>query len=233
MKEIKNNAQIDAGTITFLSLFLLLLAFFILLNALSTIDETKTRKVLTSVAATFRSVVDTDTQAQILVSDLGPKLEAHEVLDALEQLWVTSVPITRVERLTGGQVMQLTIPVDELFLGGQPVLRADRDPLIDSTALVLARKSGTTLTEAQIVFGVKARPEMLSSTDSQLAAKRVGKVAAAVGDELKRVGYRGTPAVLGLADSQCRYLDPNIPEARRLELARRVDMVIYPTESES
>lgn len=182
MKEIKNNAQNDAGTITFLSLFLLLLAFFILLNALSTIEETKTREVLTSVAATFRSVVDSDTQAQILVSDLGPTPEAHEVLDALEQLWVTSVPITRVERLTGGQVMQLTIPVNELFLGGQPVLRADRDPLIDSTALVLARKAGATLTEVQIVFGVEARPEMLSPPESQLAAERAGKVAAAFVD---------------------------------------------------
>ena len=179
MKEIKNNAQSDSGTITFLSLFLLLLAFFILLNALSTIEETKTREVLTSVAATFRSVVDSKTQAQILVSDLGPTPEAHEVLNALEQLWVTSVPVTRVDRLTGGQIMRLTLPVNELFLGGQSVLRADRDPLIDSTALVLARQPGATLTEAQIVFEVESRPEMLSAPDSQLAAERAGKVAAA------------------------------------------------------
>lgn len=178
MKKIKNNTQNDPGTITFLSLFLLLLAFFILLNALSTIEETKTREVLTSVAATFRSVVDSDTQAQILVSDLGPTPEAHEVLDALEQLWVTSIPVARVDRLTGGQVMRLTIPVNELFLGGQAVLRADRDQLIDSTSLVLARKAGATLTETQIIFGVEARPEMLSSEESQLAADRAGKVAA-------------------------------------------------------
>lgn len=179
MKEIKNNAPSDAGTITFLSLFLLLLAFFILLNALSTIEETKTREVLTSVAATFRSVVDSKTEAQILVSDLGPTPEAYEVLSALEQLWVTSVPITRVDRLTGGQIMRLTLPVNELFLGGQSVLRADRDALIDSTALVLGRKPGTTLTEAQIVFEVEARPEMLSETGSRLAADRAGKIAAA------------------------------------------------------
>jgi hypothetical protein len=179
MKEIKNNAPNDPGTITFLSLFLLLLAFFILLNALSTIEEKKSRKVLTSVAATFRSVVDSDTQAQILVSDLGPTPEAHEVLDALEQLWVTSIPITRVDRLTGGQAMRLTLPVNELFLGGQAVLRADREQLIDGTSLVLARKPGATLTEAQVVFGVEARPEMLALPTAQLAADRAGKMAAA------------------------------------------------------
>ena len=93
MKEIKNNAQSDAGTITFLSLFLLLLAFFILLNALSTIEETKTREVLTSVAATFRSVVDSKTQAQILVSDLGPTPEAHEAtIRAAKALALASLP---------------------------------------------------------------------------------------------------------------------------------------------
>jgi hypothetical protein len=202
MKEIKNNAPSDTGTITFLSLFLLLLAFFILLNVLSTIEETKTREVLTSVAATFRSVVDSDTQTQILVSDLGPTPEAHEILDALEKLWVTSVPITRVDRLTGGQIMRLTFPVNELFLGGQAVLRADRDELIDNTALVLARKPGTTVTEAEIVFGVEAQPEMLSSRAAQLTAERAGKVAVAFIEH-------GTPAErlsVGLRDGDAKLM---------------------------
>jgi len=178
MKEIKTDARNDSGTIIFLSLFLLLLAFFILLNALATIEETKTRKVLTSVAATFRSVVDSDTQAQILISDLGPTPEAYEVLDALEQLWVTSVPVTKVERLTRGQAMRLTMPVNELFLGGEAVLRADREVLIDRTSLVLGRKPTATLTEAQMVFGVERQQEMLASAEARLAAQRVGRIAA-------------------------------------------------------
>ena len=146
MKEIKTEANPDSGNIIFLSLFLLLLAFFILLNALATIEETKSREVLTSVAATFRSVVDSETQAQILISDLGLTPETHEVLEALEQLWITSVPVTRVERLTRGQVLQLTVPANELFLGGQTALRADREQLFDRTSLVLGRRPTVTRT---------------------------------------------------------------------------------------
>jgi hypothetical protein len=196
MKEIKSDAQSDSGIIIFLSLFLLLLAFFILLNALATIEETKTRKVLTSVAATFRSLVDAETKSQILVSDLGPTPDAYEVLDALEQLWVTSIPVVRVERLTRGQVMQLTLPVNELFLGGQPVLRADRESLFKRTALVLGLTPGSTLTEARVVMGVDRATRTLSTVDGRLAAARSSAVAAAfveegTPDDRLSVGMRG------------------------------------------
>ena len=180
MKQIKIEPRKDPGITIFLSLFLLLLAFFILLNSLATIEETKTRRVLTSVAATFRSVVDTETREPILISDLGPTPEAQDVLEALEQLWVTAVPVTKVEKLTQGQVMQMTIPVNDLFLGGRPVLRADREGLFDRTALLLALKSKGAVTEAQVVFGIKRGEHTFADADGRLAAERAVKVATAL-----------------------------------------------------
>ena len=119
MHEKRLATESNNGSLIFLSLFLLLLAFFILLNALATIEETKSRQVLTSVAATFRSVVDADTSAQVLLSELGPASEPDEILEAMEQLWVTAVSVTKVETLSAGQLMQITMPVNELFLGGK------------------------------------------------------------------------------------------------------------------
>ncbi|MEM9685285.1 MAG: hypothetical protein AAF942_18585, partial [Pseudomonadota bacterium] len=177
MSEDKHNARGDSGNIIFLSLFLLLLAFFILLNALATIEETKSRKVLSSVAATFRSLVDADTTAQILISDLGPAPEVYEVMDALEQLWVTAVPITRVDRLTRGQVMQMTLPVNELFLGGEPTLRADREALFDRTSLLLRLKTAASHVEMQMVFGVRDDADARSTAGGRLALARAGTIA--------------------------------------------------------
>jgi len=57
--------------------------------------------------------------------------------------------------------------------------------------------------------------------------------AIAVAEELKRIGYTGKPALLGVGDSRYKYLDAAIPEAQRLALARRVDFVIHPTEGNS
>lgn len=179
MQEIKSDSPNNSGNLIFLSLFLLLLAFFILLNALSTIEESRTRKVLTSVATTFRSVVDSKAQANILISELGPTPEPYEVLDALEQLWVTAVPITRVERLTRGQLMQLTVPVNELFLGGKPALRADREELFDRMSLLLGLKAKQSVTDAQVVFGIDRYEDVLTTAEGRLTIERVGRIAAA------------------------------------------------------
>ena len=143
----------NSGSIIFLSLFLLLLAFFILLNALATIEETKSRQVLTSVAATFRSAVDADTNAQVLLSELGPVPEPEELLAAFEQLWVTAVPVTKVERIESGQVMQMTIPANELFLGGKDVLRTDRKALLDRVVRVVSLPVRGTVQELKIILG--------------------------------------------------------------------------------
>ena len=182
MKAIKNATQNEPWIAIFLSLFLILLAFFILLNALATIEETRARKVLTSVAATFRSVVNYESRAEILISDLGPTPEARDVLETLEQLWVTAVPVVEVEKLTDGQVMQMTIPVNELFLGGQAVLRADREELLDRTGLLLALKTKGGITEAEVVFGTRRSDGTLSGPEGQLAAERAGRIAAALVD---------------------------------------------------
>jgi len=182
MQAIKSTPPNNSGNLIFLSLFLLLLAFFILLNALATIEETKARKVLTSVATTFRSVVDFKTDAQILISDLGPTPQAYEVLDALQQLLITSAPIIKVEKLTRGQIMEMTLTVNELFLGGQAVLRADREPLFDRTSLLLGLASGGGATEIQVVLGVARDQADLTTPEGRLAVDRAGNLAAAFVD---------------------------------------------------
>ena len=151
--EKKHENRPNSGSIIFLSLFLLLLAFFILLNALATIEETKSRQVLTSVAATFRSVVDADTNAQVLLSEFGPVPEPEELLAAFEQLWVTAIPVTRVERIESGQAMQMTIPANELFLGGEDVLRTDRKALLERVVKVVSLPVKGAVQDLKVVLG--------------------------------------------------------------------------------
>ncbi len=130
----------DTGPLMFLSLFLLLLAFFILLTAISTLEETKSRDVLSSLAATFKSDIIPDNTAEILVSTLGPVPEPEDVIEDLERLWLTAVPITRVDALTRGRTLQLSLPQTEVFVGGQPALRGDRQALLKATAFALAAR---------------------------------------------------------------------------------------------
>jgi len=169
----------DTGPIMFLSLFLLLLAFFILLTAISTLEETKSRRVLSSVAATFKTQIIPDNTAQILISTIGPVPEPEEVIDDVERLWITAIPIARVDSLTRGRTLQLTIPATEIFVGGEATLRADRKDLLRATGYALAaRLEGFT---AQLRFtipvdGLEAVTPATAADVSRLEQERIGAV---------------------------------------------------------
>jgi len=180
MHEKRLATESNNGSLIFLSLFLLLLAFFILLNALATIEETKSRQVLTSVAATFRSVVDADTSAQVLLSELGPASEPDEILEAMEQLWVTAVSVTKVETLSAGQLMQITMPVNELFLGGKAVLRSDRKQLLERAARVLSVQAKSVVAELELVLGTPPIDPAKLEEDPSLAIQRAVVLAGAL-----------------------------------------------------
>jgi len=105
-KSDKNNpsSPTDTSQLLFLSLFLLLIAFFILLNSLSTIDETRSRKVVSSVAAAFRIVPAPDANSPVVIADLGPLAEPEQLLDAMRQLWVASVQLRNIRTPTPGRL---------------------------------------------------------------------------------------------------------------------------------
>lgn len=130
----------ETGPLLFLSLFLLLLAFFILLNTISTLRETKSRDVLSSVAATFQSDADPNEKAEILVSTLGPVLEPEQVVDEVERLWLTEVPFVKVKRVSNGRHIVVELPIIQLFVSGQDQVRGDRADLLNATSYVLSAR---------------------------------------------------------------------------------------------
>ena len=95
-----------AGSYLVLSLFLLLLAFFILLNAISIRTEVKSRAVMDSLLSTFRTVESSTQSAQTFLSSLGATPEPEQLVDKMRRLWVTAVPIAEIEVLTDGRTMQ-------------------------------------------------------------------------------------------------------------------------------
>lgn len=137
---VKPIRLVEMGPLMFLSLFLLLLAFFILLNAISTLEETKSRAVISSVAATFQTDIVPDNEAEILISTLGPVPQPDEVTADIERLWVTAIPIAKIETVTPGRVLQVSVPAMQIFVGGQSEVRADRRDLLRATAHALASR---------------------------------------------------------------------------------------------
>ena len=153
--DLKPAPRKDTGTLLFLSLFLLLLAFFILLNSLATFTETRSRAVLSSVAATFQTEDISEISAEILVSTLGATPEPSEVIDEVERLWITAVPVTKVDVVSPGDDMIMEAPVTQVFVGAEARVRGDRDDLIQATASALAARIEGAVVITAITFFVE------------------------------------------------------------------------------
>lgn len=142
-----------------MSLFLLLLAFFILLNAISTFEARKSRAVMSSVAATFQTSDKAAASAEIFVSELGPAPTPEEVIEGMRRLWVTRVPVVEVKVLSPGRLMEMALPLNQLFVGGETTLRADRQGLLSNVARALQIRAGGFVNELEFVVGTDADPE--------------------------------------------------------------------------
>ncbi|MEX2617766.1 MAG: hypothetical protein WD767_16880 [Alphaproteobacteria bacterium] len=145
----------DTGPILFLGLFLLLLAFFILLNALATREEIRTRAVINSLILTFQAPEQETPSKEVFISALAPVPEPEDLVDEFERLWVASIPLLKVTRLSQGRTMEVNMPTNEFFVGPGAGLRADRVTLFVNTARALAFKSDGFVNELEFVFGVE------------------------------------------------------------------------------
>ncbi len=189
----------DSGPVLFLGLFLLLLAFFILLNSLATREEIKTRAVINSLLLTFQAPDEEKTSTEIYISALAPVPEPEELVDEVERLWVASIPLLKVERISDGRTMQAEMPVNELFFGRGAKLRSDRRTLFINTAKALAYKAQGFVNELEFVLGVK-----IDGNDKFIAAQRMRAVA--IARELVANGAPPDTIKVGTVQGQNRQL---------------------------
>ncbi len=130
----------DPNIVALLSLKLLLLGFFILLNALSQYEEDRTRRVLISVNQAFDGRVDVRESEQDYPSALGPLEREASLLDAVGQLLDALLPAVRTTTSHDGTRLRLELSAGSIFQPGGTALQPGR-------ALLLRRLAGALTAE--------------------------------------------------------------------------------------
>ncbi len=147
----------SGGSYLVLSLFLLLLAFFILLNAISTRTEVKSRAVMDSLLSTFQTTGQSGPTAETFLSRIGATPGPEALVDEMRRLWATGVPVAEIEVFTDGRTMQLRLPANTIFPGGRALLRKDRRRLLVDVARVLAVEAPGFSNELELLVGTDWR----------------------------------------------------------------------------
>jgi hypothetical protein len=179
-----------------LSLYLLLLAFFVVLNTMSRVVDVRLQAVSGSLNETFAAVGIPSDRAVRFTSNESELLGDAAFLRRLGSLIKTEFSIAKVTETTAGRLLEVTIAQNELFVSDANVIVPQRRPLIDNVAAALRTSRSEWFYDVEILAG--AEP------GNGLAMARAGSLAnffVASGVEGRRVLaglVRGDPGSLRL-----------------------------------
>lgn len=134
-------APVARGSVAlFLALYLLLLAFFIMLTALSSLETQRAGAVMDSLGETFRQApaAGTPPEAPMPLDVLDAERRAAEAfLSVVRDLFEGTVPAARVETISAGRALEVLVPAQSLFETDAAAIRDARVPLFDGLVAAL------------------------------------------------------------------------------------------------
>lgn len=224
-----------AWLLTFTDLIFLLLAFFVLLFSMSVVDTDKWKAMTTSLSEELSpdpvvtGIIETTPLAEkqsggvdeIQGIDLG-------YLGTLLKTQTEKNPTLRQGVISGlGERLAISLPGDLLFAPGEATLTDQARAALFELAGALAYVANRI-----VVLGhtdpVPVRGGLFAS-NWELSLAR----AAAVSDQLRGAGYDREIGVFGVADTRFGDLSAALPWVERMDLARRVDIIVDPNRGGS
>ena len=163
----------DPTLIQVLSLYLLLLAFFVILFNISKVEQFKTSVVTESLNSTFNDSGQTTETPVPLTSAQGRVIADHAFQRRIGQLIAAEIPFAEINEIKPGSVLEARVPVDKLFENDD--VAPARRPWIERLADVLAGAPPGLRFDVDLMIGIGAESE---HEHRALSLARAGRLAA-------------------------------------------------------
>ncbi|MFC4270620.1 hypothetical protein GQF03_02725 [Sneathiella chungangensis] len=190
-----NNSEIDfiepmlepvreknANSVVFVSLYLLLLAFFIFLHSISVMQEDRIRTVLGSVNIAFNGL-SRDTPADRQKKLSGEEQGTQAFHAKLKNVFETAVPLVESRVTRGGTRLQFSVPIRQLFAYRSLELRDSLGSFIEDVAATLILRNRNIATDLEIMIGTGLNLPGLEEMPTDLAPQRVSYLAQTLMDK--------------------------------------------------
>lgn len=218
--------------ITFADLLSLLLAFFVLLFAMSKV-EIDAWKAMVDALSNRLNPLHQWTRPQLDTKDATPRLFAKRAIDLDYLAGVLQAKMADNEILSQGVLhrleygLVLSLPGDLIFSPGQTQLRHDSQrAMVALGATLKLFSNGIELVGHTDASPLPPNSPFSSNWDLSLAR------ALALANALRSAGYANSIKVLGAANGAYHDISPRLASARRDMLARRIDLVIRESSAE-
>jgi hypothetical protein len=143
----------DKTVYLFLSLYLLLLAFFILLNTISQTRDERVAEAVESVKETFQDYSPPSREFLESAANPDSMIAAEAYLDDVRNVFSAQLENTKFQTKTNGTLLRALVPVSDLFLPDNEELTPVARPLMDAIATGLGSSRLGTRREVEVVIG--------------------------------------------------------------------------------
>ncbi|MBI3113054.1 MAG: hypothetical protein HYZ04_00895 [Rhodospirillales bacterium] len=166
------------GTVfVFLSLFVLVLAFFIVLVSISTVETTKSKAVMQSLTSTFQAMVPAGAEPSDFTAKEGEILGGSAFQEKITNLFATAFQVAKVEIVKPGRLMQIEMPAGALFADREARVRPTAHPFLDRVVAALGARPPGLRFDMELVIGAGRSPDRMLPVDQSLEMARAGAFA--------------------------------------------------------
>ncbi len=196
VRSTTEDVQPAPSLVLFLPLFLLVLAFFILLVAISTVEDVKSNAVMESLTSTFSEPLLNVSDPTEYTSKDGSPLTGHQFQEQMTNLFATTLQVAKIEIVNPGRFMRISVPTETMFAKNKTELRPLVLPVFDRIVAALSGRSPGTHFEMEFVMGVDYTKSGELPTGPSLSMSRASGVA----DELAGRGVPPDAISIGLRE---------------------------------
>ena len=161
----------------FLGLFLLVLAFFIMLVSISTFEEVKSSAVMDSLTSTFTTVLPPTSDPVDFNAKDGDILAGEAFQEQITSIFSTAIQVEKIEVVQPGRLMRLQMRVNVLYLDGQTTVREDQYPLFDRIVAVLSNRPPGLRQDMEVIIGSRVTEGISLPVGQTLEMSRIGEMA--------------------------------------------------------
>lgn len=173
-----DQGQGDNTVALFLGLYLLVLAFFIMLVSISSPEKVKSNAVMDSLTSTFTSLIPPSSSLTAFQSKEGDVLAGQQFQEEVTGVFATTIQVAKVEIVQPGRLMRVKMPADALFHEGKADLREAHFAFADRIVASLSARPPGVRFDMEFLIGTLDGESGPFSTGDTLAMRRAGSFAA-------------------------------------------------------
>ncbi|GGB25828.1 hypothetical protein GCM10011505_03800 [Tistrella bauzanensis] len=166
----------DTNVALYLGLYLILLSFFIMLNVISHVSDHRVKATVDSLQSTFATETQSEGRIESLAILYGPGSISEAFQNALFELLQAAIPHARVQSFDNGNVLQVRVPMADVFYEGEPRVLPQVTGLLDRVSDLLVTR-GTEVREVVFSIGLGGGP---SDGEERMGILRAGVLARTV-----------------------------------------------------